>query len=336
MHAIKKSSLIILLLIIGALVIFGGGFILGSTNYRNRIFFKADCPAVEIHEVGGKYTSPLLQCDIGATIGSKEFGAYEQLLTVKNKSYISNGKATEIAIYFRNLLDGAWFGINEKAKFTPASLLKVPVLIAVLKQAASDPGLLQQKLPYDQVFDPEKPYFESKEHLEIGHEYTIDDLLSRMIKFSDNESMFLLRKRFDASLVDAVYRDLKLVPPDDTYFNDFMTIKDYASFFRILFNATYLSAPLSNKALELLASIEFTKGISADIPADIAVAHKFGERTYTDDNSKQLHDCGIVYYPGSPYLLCVMTKGTDFDTLASVIREISKTLFQEIQSRSKE
>jgi len=28
----------------------------------------------------------------------------------------------------------------------------------------------------------------------------------------------------------------------------------------------------------------------------------------------QLHDCGIVYYPETPYLLCVMTKGWNFET----------------------
>lgn len=322
--------------LVGALTLFGGGFILGSTLYGSRSTPSPDLLPKELHEVSGTYTSPLLACDLPATIGSKEFSAYEQELSAHIQGYITSGKATDVAIYFRNLLDGAWFGINEKEKFTPASLLKVPVLIAVLKRVELDPSILTQTLKYDHVYDPVKPYFDSTEHLTVGAEYTVDALLSRMVKFSDNESMFLLRKNFDTNLVDTVYRDLKLVPPDDTYFNDFMTVKDYASFFRILFNSTYLSVPLSNKALELLASVEFKRGISADLPSTIPVAHKFGERTYTDDNSKQLHDCGIVYFPGSPYLLCVMTKGTNFDALGSVIREISKTIFQEIKTRSKE
>lgn len=332
----QKYYFNIRVVLFGSLIVFISGVVLGYSLFKTQPASNADCPVDEIHAVSGTFISPLLQCDISSPIGSKEFSAFEQQISEAIDRYTASGKATHIAVYFRHLLDGAWFGINEKVQFTPASLLKVPVLIAVLKQADSDPDLLREKLIYDQIFDPVKPYFMSKEQLEIGKTYTIEDLVSRMIKYSDNESMYLVRKRFDASFIDTLYRDLKLIPPDDTYFNDSMRIKDYASFFRILFNATYLSPSSSTKALELLSTIEFDQGISAQLPPGITVAHKFGERTYTDDNSKQLHDCGIIYYPGNPYLLCIMTKGSDFDTLASVIREISKTIFQEVQSRSKE
>jgi hypothetical protein len=67
--------------------------------------------------------------------------------------------------------------------------------------------------------------------------------------------------------------------------------------------------------------------------ANIPVAHKFGERTGFAGGVKQLHDCGIVYYPKNPYLLCIMTRGTDFTKLESTIAAVSKMVYQEFDSR---
>ena len=35
-----------------------------------------------------------------------------------------------------------------------------------------------------------------------------------------------------------------------------------------------------------------------------------------------MHDCGIVYIPNSPYLLCIMTKGNSNDKLLKVISDM--------------
>jgi beta-lactamase class A len=59
-----------------------------------------------------------------------------------NKS--SNG-LTDMSVYYRNLLDGSWFEINGGHLFNPASLMKVPFLIAILKQSMNDPSYLDKK-----------------------------------------------------------------------------------------------------------------------------------------------------------------------------------------------
>ena len=145
--------------------------------------------------------------------------------------------------------------------------------------------------------------------------------------------MFLLRAQFDKTLFDQLYTDLQISPPNDAVSDDFMTVKTYASFFRILYNASYLSPAMSEKALSLLSQITFDKGIVAGVPNNIPVAHKFGERIYTDNQEHQLHDCGIVYHLTDPYLLCVMTRGTDFNVLTSVIKDLSKQVWDEMSVR---
>jgi hypothetical protein len=68
------------------------------------------------------------------------------------------------------------------------------------------------------------------------------------------------------------------------------------------------------------------------------VSHKFGVRNILADGAKptdeptarELHDCGIIYYPNNPYFLCVMTRGKDFPTLEGVIKDISKIAWDEV------
>jgi beta-lactamase class A len=287
----------------------------------------------EIHKKG-VLTSPLLAYEVPESLGGKEYGAYENQLRKQIDILLETKKASHVSVYFRRLLEGAWFGINETEKFTPASLLKVPNMIALLKEAETDPTFLKKQLIYTQKYLNTEPFFPAKEELKINSSYTVDDLITRMVKYSDNESMFLLRQNFDTAIFNQLYTDLAIATPDDTVSDDFMTVKTYASFFRILFNASYLSASSSEKALTLLTQTDFNKGIVAGIPKNIVVAHKFGERTYTDDGTKQLHDCGIVYNAAKPYLLCIMTRGKDFNTLADVIKNISASVWKEMESRT--
>jgi len=72
-------------------------------------------------------------------------------------------------------------------------------------------------------------------------------------------------------------------------------------FFRVLYNATYLSSDSSEHALSLLNLPDFPQGIEATVPKGVAVAQKFGERSvFTSTGAvdhRELHDCGIIYYP---------------------------------------
>ena len=99
-----------------------------------------------------------------------------------------------------------------------------------------------------------------------------------------------------------------------------------AKLFRILYNGTYLEKENSELALRLLATCDYNKGIVAGFDMPMTVAHKFGERVI--GNTAQLHEFGIVYAGNQPYLLGVMTSGSNLDELSVVIREISRRAFQ--------
>lgn len=45
------------------------------------------------------------------------------------------GDISHLSVYFRNLNNGGWFGLEEKEYFSPASLMKLPILMAYIKKS---------------------------------------------------------------------------------------------------------------------------------------------------------------------------------------------------------
>ena len=183
-------------------------------------------------------------------------------------------------------------------------------------------------------------YFRAPSTLAANHFYTVDELLNRMIVHSGNNSTVLLANNIDSSILEGIYNDLGLSMPaaDTVTLADYMTVKAYSDFFRILYNASYLNREMSEKTLNILSQTTFERGIRAGVPTSTLVADKFGERNNSKDpqdptSAKQLHDCGVVYFPNRPYLLCIMTKGTNFEKLSMVLKDISRTVYEFIDSQ---
>lgn len=276
--------------------------------------------------------NPLLECREGEGISNQWLGNAPYQVKRYIDTAIAHGSTNHVSVYYRNLNNGPWFGVNEYEAFSPASLLKVPLLFTVLKESEQSPSLLDKKVLYAGTDEPSDQQFTPQKQIEVGSTYSVAELTERMIRFSDNEAALILLNILTSEKALQTYHDLNLPMPTNGIV-DFMTVKEYATFFRVLYNASYLEKKTSQVALELLSTTVFNNGLREGVPSSIPIAHKFGEFWKVGDTQKQLHDCGIIYEPQQPYLLCVMTRGTDFDTLAKVIKDISKIVYQSITTR---
>jgi beta-lactamase class A len=256
-------------------------------------------------------------------------------------SYINSkkndGTATDISFYFKNLTSGTWTGVNENERYAPASLMKVPIMIAVFKQAESNPELLKKKMIYSSETDMnQEEYYQPEKRIEKGHSYTVEELIDYMITYSDNNATVLLLSITPQKDLTEIFTDLGLPVPENTTTGtvDYLSTKLYARLFRVLYSSTYLHEEYSAKALSILTNPDFPNGIIKEEPKDILVANKFGERTVYDQNKnpeyRELHDCGIVYIPNNPYLICIMTKGSDFKKLEGIIQDISTIAYKKM------
>jgi beta-lactamase class A len=239
------------------------------------------------------------------------------------------GRAKQVSVYFRDFTNSHWTGVEEDESYAPSSMIKLVTLLAYLKLAQDDPDLLQQKIYFENKADPGQHY---KPMVWKAGNYSIRELLSHMIVDSDNDSMTLLNKLHPGKFLE-VYEDLGLPKPFSDS-DDFMSAELYSRLFRALYGSTLLTRQYSEEALKLLSQTTYDKGLVAGVPAGTSVAHKFGEHTVLDPQGspveRQLHDCGIVYYPGHPYFLCVMTKGLDFAELEHVVSGISALVYAEV------
>ncbi len=273
--------------------------------------------------------SPLLSCENSETASEKYLIGLRRALQGAVDTALQSKQSTDISIYYRDLTNGPWLSINEEKKFHPASLLKIPLLMAVLKEYESDNSFIQKKIKFVGSDVVQNQFFPPKEKLVIGNIYTIQDLTDRMIRYSDNDSTRLIAQFLGKEKVSQTYLDTGHEPPPENG-DIVVSTKEYATFFRILYNSTYLDKRASETALELLTMSEFKQGLRAGVPEYIPLAHKFGEREITPGKLYQLHDCGVVYLPKRPYLLCVMTQGANSETLAHIIANVSKIAYEQM------
>ncbi len=320
----------------GIFFLFGTGLIAGyiGHDFLSSPLNEDENASRQVRQSGEyQFINPLLECEVaeGSIDARKEDFQYDLgnlINDLKNKNAL-----TDVAVYFRDLNNGPAFGVNQGQGFFPASLLKVPVMIAYFHLAEQDPDILKRSVSFDIPKDLGiTPTIMPQESLQVGAEYTIGELIDRMIRFSDNQALYLLSIRLPEKELRSLFN---VSSASDRILSDVgakLTVKEYAGFFRILFNSSYLSRESSEKALKLLATTKYNEALPGGVPTDVVVAHKFGEAG-TRDTERQLHDCGIVYFPNHPYLACIMTRGHDTETLKNSIRDISQFIYEKIDEQ---
>lgn len=286
-----------------------------------------------------KYINLDLVCEKKEVVSKHYYASLKNKLEDYIHSKQSEKKISDVSIYFRDLQNGPTLGIREHDLFSPASLLKLPLLLAYYSfQNDQVPDLFDREIVAKTSWYVPEQMIPPKNAIIMGQSYSIQALLEHMIKYSDNNAYYVLLDYLkeispDRDLLKETFVNLGIIDPKD-FLDNTISVKSYSSIFTQLYNSSYFNQKkTSDDILDLLSQVDWKEGINAGLPKGVVVAHKFGERANLDNNLDQLHDCGIVYYPGNPYLLCVMTRGSDFNELSRTIKDISKMVYDEFDSR---
>jgi beta-lactamase class A len=280
------------------------------------------------------FTSPILDCE-NVSQGNTISISYKDLNTTAT-NLAQQYDISKYSIYFRDLNNGPWVGLNEKESFSPASLMKTSLLISFLKQVERDPELIKKEVvATDEYFNYSiDQNFELKTKVIKGQTYSLEEIAGLMITESDNVAASILSKYINQADFNLLLKTVGV--PFETKNTDVdIRVKDFAGFFRILYNASYLNRENSEAALRLFSQSTFDAGIVAGVPKGVSVAHKYGERSLEQKQDGisiikelQLHDCGIVYAEEKPYILCIMTRGQDFKKQIQFIASISEYIYK--------
>lgn len=338
----KKQKIILLvgLLICVAIGFVGGWFV----KYKTLQLDDAPTPL----RLGGfRFISPLLVCDTVTGIASEKLLPLKNQLEEKVQQAQQNNTIQITSIYYRDLKTGEEIAINNKEKFYPASLRKVPLVMALYKAVENNPDyLVQTKVNLTGTDQNSQQEIMPKKFAETGKTYSLKELVENTIISSDNNSASALTTMAGEESLVSLFEKLQVpfVVFNGDFINvdnrDFITAHDYSIFLRVLYNATYLNTDRSEELVELLTRVDYKNGLVAGVPEKILVAHKFGLLSEKDEKtnvvfSRQLHDCGIIYHPESPYILCVMTKSmAPIPEIGGFIQDISATVYREVDTLS--
>jgi len=258
----------------------------------------------------------------------------------KLNSYAKTQKLTDekandsilFGLYFEYLPSGISIGINEKTPFVAASLLKVPIIMGAYKYIEA--GKMQEDTVLTIQEKHLDPSFGELWKKGIGAKISVSDAIKITLQQSDNTSNAVLFDNIPATTLDEVTNYLDI--PNEVEGNTpVVSAKNYSSILRSLYLSTYLSPEHSNKLLKQLTDTPFTDKIRAGVPNDVIVAHKIGVHESTNSEKSIFTDCGIVFVPKRPYILCAMMRDTEENTRIHM-SELSRIIYEYITQSNQE
>ncbi len=243
------------------------------------------------------------------------------------------GTLSDAAVFYQDLDRGGAFELPGKGPFAPASLVKIPVLVAVLAYEEGEPGFMDVLRPFPGSGESRgrqlrRPLVDMIK----GRNYTGWRYAEAMIVESDNVALDVLGSLLPREAYASVYADLGITAADLEQGR--ASARAVGGIFRALYDASYLTPEMSERVLALAGRSTFRDGLVAGVPPQTKVSHKFGEwsNDVEGERSHQLHDCGIVYPQSGPYVLCVMTRGPVIDALPAVIRDVSRAVHDAVRA----
>ncbi len=215
---------------------------------------------------------------------------------------------SDLGIYFEYLPSGVSIGVNGAKSYVLASLLKVPLVMAVYKYIEKNQMSMNDVLTVkDETIDKNFGDFWKKG---AGAKIRVKDAIDLALTKSDNTAANVLFDALPAGSLEDVFDSLDILK-DREEENTVVTPKNYSSILRSLYLSSYLDEKYSNEILDLLTQSSFNDKLVAGVGKDVKVAHKIGVYNPDSPNSSIYTDCGIVYLPKRPYILCLMSRNIE-------------------------
>lgn len=242
------------------------------------------------------------------------------------RDYLDNKYKSDqdFSFYFEYLPTGANIAMNKDAEFYPASLLKVPVAIAVAQKIENGEWRWDNELVLMSADKDDRFGTLYKEPTNSIH--TIEDLVKRSLTDSDNTAHFMLVRNLEIEEMKKVYDHMGMEGFLDT--EGSLSAKRYSLIFRMLYASSYLSEENSEKLLSFLSLSNFDDYIQSGLPKDVIFSHKIG----VDIEKKVYLDSGIVYAKGRAYIITIMTKGKSEQVSREIMKNVSEIVYNYVNN----
>ena len=244
-----------------------------------------------------------------------------------------------VGFYFKNLVTGENLGYNQREQFLPASIVKLPLLAAMLLMRERGETDFREKITIKR--DEKLPGCGVVSHM-TGDEngdvtLDIETLYKFMIVISDTTATNALYKHYGN---DAVISALKELGLEGTQFNrafydsireekgiqNYFVPEEIGELLEKMYDRRLVSEKVSEEIEKILLQQQVNHKMGGMLPIGFPIAHKTGEE---EDKS---HDVGIVYVK-EPFIACFASYKTDIPAFEDFIRRTVYEITKDIDPR---
>lgn len=234
---------------------------------------------------------------------------------------VSTEYGDTFGLYFEYLPSGTSIGINEKTEYFSASLIKVPVVMAYFRQKEESGLNIDQTTVQIQENEIDKEYGTLWKR-GAGAKIEFQEAVKLALTESDNTALLVIANNVQQQYFEDVYQGLDIDYQEKDQ-RVMITPKQYSSILKALYLSSVLSKESSQAILTMMTKTNFSDKLVAGIPKDILVAHKTG----VYEKGQIYQDCGIVYVPKRPYILCMVSRSNEF-TARERMKYISEQVYR--------
>ncbi len=237
------------------------------------------------------------------------------------------------SLYFEYINTGANISLNPDIRILPASLIKVPLAMAVMKKIERDEWELYNELVMTKE-DRDAGWWDVYMKYPMGSPITIQNLLEEMLLSSDNTAYRILYRNLSLDEVRDVFISLGL---DDFFDQEWkVTAKEYTRLIRSLYTSNYLTPEHSQLLLDILSRTEYDDYLGQGIPNDAWFAHKIWE----NESKTVILDAGLVYIGNRVYLISMAIdyerEWITRDKALEIFERVSSLIYNYISSANNE
>lgn len=297
-------------------------------------------PPAARHSTGFSFLSP--QLNLGARGGHTFVGIInfvalrtdiEQYLRREVPTYdaeMVTSQTPRVSVYINDLNTGAGMGIRERHKFLPMSLIKLPLAIAALRKVDRKEWRLDQVFILTEQDMDTRAYVSNTDSVRPGQAIALRDIIHKLLVDSETAVYHFLRRNLTDDEIEEAFYHIGMRFPEDAN-SPAVSPKNYATIFRSLYHSSYLTIDSSEYLLSVMSRTGPPSPLREAVPFDVPVSHKTG--FYYPDKDKNpskavfLHDVGIIYFPGAPFLFSVMTTQIERDRAARIVRFVAAATY---------
>ena len=220
-------------------------------------------------------------------------------------------------VYFQDLDKGDSFSIKGQEKITAASLIKLPTLLTLYREA--DAGRIALETVYKLQAKDKREGAGSLLGKPDGFEITYRDMARLMGQQSDNTAFNIMANKILGG--EKIQATIDRLGMRQTSFADNLTsAEDIGLLFRKLYQEKVVSDKSRDEILSFLTNTIWEDRIPAGIPKGIKVSHKIGTEMGV------ISDAGIVFGQ-KPFILVLMSQNVNETEAKKALPEIAKKIY---------